>query len=311
MSTRDIILQVFDKQWAWMKAQTTAHTIEKGMIVIALLSTIVLWASAFAGIRVALDSYTALQVAVLRNLIASIVLIPYAIFMRFGVPQLRDIPGIFLLGLVGFALYTISLNMGQRTVSSGAASFIISAEVAVISMLAAILFGERINAIGWAGIVLCIVGVGIISATSSGGIQVTMDALFVVIAMICLSTYSVMQKLFMARYSASTLTTYAIWGGTICLLPFLPDAFVSIAESTHKANIALIYLGIFPTVIAYTTWAYVISKIPASKAGAFLTIIPFVATIIAWLVVGEVVTVSSILGGLIIIVGVVLVNQFS
>src|SRR5688500_12644360 len=88
------------------------------------LITIVFWASAFAGIRVGLESFSPTSLALLRYLVASLVLLIIAIIRRRPLPQLRDMPAIALLGFLGFSAYNVALNIGEIAVSAGVASFI-------------------------------------------------------------------------------------------------------------------------------------------------------------------------------------------
>ncbi len=92
--------------------------------VVAAATTILLWASAFPGIRAGLDAYGPGQLALLRYLFASLTMgmIAFAGRRSFHRPRLRDLPGIFALGAMGFAIYHGALNHGQVTVTSGSAS---------------------------------------------------------------------------------------------------------------------------------------------------------------------------------------------
>jgi drug/metabolite transporter (DMT)-like permease len=68
-------------------------------------------------------------------------------------------------------------------------------------------------------------------------------------------------------------------------------------------------MGLFPGVVAYIAWSYVLSRIPASQAGSYLALIPVVALFLAWLWLGEIPTLSALLGGAVVLAGVMLVNR--
>ena len=74
------------------------------------------------------------------------------------------------------------------------------------------------------------------------------------------------------------------------------------------ATLAVVYLGIFPAAIAYVLWNYALSRMPATLLSSFLYLSPVIASFIAWVWLGEVPALLTILGGAIAIVGVILVQ---
>lgn len=284
----------------------------KKMDILALSAaglTLLFWASAFAGIRVGLSAYSPGQMALLRFLVASLVLAGYAVYKRLRLPELRDLPLIAVCGLLGISIYHTSLNYGEITVSAGAASFLISLSPIFTALLAVTFLGERLPAIGWAGMTISLLGAALISWGVGEGIRFEAGSLLVLLSAVCTSIFFVIQKPLLTRYQPFEFTTYALWAGTLGLLVFLPGLPSAVLEAAPEVTGAVVYLGVFPAALAYVSWSYVLSRLPASRAVSLLYLSPPLATVIALVWLGEVPNHYTLSGGLLALVGVILVNQ--
>jgi drug/metabolite transporter (DMT)-like permease len=273
-----------------------------------LAVVLVLWASAFAGIKAGLVSYSPGQLALLRFLVGSTTLGVYALAMRMPIPQRRDWPGLIVAGLAGFTLYHVALNYGEVRVSAGAASLIIAAVPIFTALLAVAFLGERLRPLGWLGVAISFTGVAVITMGQGKGLAFDPYALLVVAAAVGSSVYFALQKPFLARYTPLQLTTYTMWAGTVPMLVFLPGLLRTLPHAAPAATASAVYLGVFPAAIAYLAWSWVLARTPASITASFLNISPVLAILIAAVWIHEVPTPLSLAGGVVAVAGVVIVN---
>jgi drug/metabolite transporter (DMT)-like permease len=285
-----------------MKSQITTRTW------IALFAAVLLWASAYAGIRAGLKGYSPAHLALFRFLVASVVLAIYAMRAHFRGPRWQDMPQFLLTGIFGISLYNLLLNYGEVKVTAGVSSLLISSAPIWIALISSFALKERLTLWGWAGVFLSFAGVALIAAGEGGGLHLSLHALLLAAAALSSAIYIVMQKQLLQTYNALEVTTYSIWPGTLFLAPFGTGLAHTIHVAPIGATLAIVYLGIFPAAIAFTAWAYALSHGPVNRISSFLYLVPVLAIGIAWVWLGEVPRLMSLLGGVVALAGVVIVN---
>ncbi len=278
---------------------------------ISLSIAIVLWASAFVGIRLGLTGYSPGGLATLRFLVASIVMLMIRPWMKLpAVNSWRDRLYLMLIGVLGLGIYNIALNRGELAVSSGVASFIIS-QTPVVTVLFAVLFlGEVAGFKMLIGMSVSVFGVALIALGESHVLQLNGGIFDVLLATLVGAVYSVAQKPLLKKYHAIEATTWVMLGATVFLLAgWLPVMLHEIHQATWQATWSGIYLGIFPAALGYIAWAYGLTEVPASRAVNMMYFLPLVTTLMGWLVLREVPSALSLLGGLFALAGVWIVNH--
>ena len=275
---------------------------------LAIAGTVILWASAFVGIRYSLADYSPFHVALLRFLVASLFLALFAARGSVRLPSRRDLPIIFVTGFSGIGIYNLLLNYGAMTVTAGSSSFIISTAPIMTALIAFVFLGERINRAGWCGMLLSFLGVNLIAFGQGGTLRFEIGAVFVFLAAFSTSVFFVIQKPLLTRYSSFEVTSYSIWTGTLTMLPFAGGLAHAVSHAPVLSTLTIVYLGIFPAALAYLFWSYALSRLSASRSVSFLYLIPVAATVMALLLINEVPSKLAAAGGCTSLLGVILLN---
>src|SRR5699024_4138773 len=146
------------------------------------------------------------------------------------------------------------------------------------------------------------IGIVLITIGSTGATFSFSTGLFLVFfATISTSFFFVYQKPLLLKYDPIHVTAYFTWAGTIPMLFFAPGLFDTIQQATLEANLAAIYVGIFPAALSYATWAIALSIGNVSTISSMLYLEPPIAILVAWIWLNELPSVLSMIGGFIAI----------
>ncbi len=185
---------------------------------LAAAGTVLLWASAFPAITVAVRGLGPAGLAVARLAVASAALAVVAPVLGVRRPRPRDLPLIALCGLAGMTGYQLLLNAGERVVSAGTASLLVATAPVYASLLAVAFLGEHATRRRWAGSAVALAGTALIAA--SHGLGFGTSALIVLAAAVLQAIFHTAQKPLLARYTGFEVTAYAMWAGTVFILPW-------------------------------------------------------------------------------------------
>lgn len=273
--------------------------------------TVLMWASAFPAIRIALNAFSPGALAFLRFAIASAALGLYWLVARPPLPRGKDLLRVVAAGGLGISLYNLALNAGETLINAGTASFLMSIGPVFAALLGVLLTRERMTRLGAACVALSFFGVELIAVFGSGHFVFNRGAGLVLLAALCQSLQFVIQKPLLLRYNALAVTSCVIWAGTLLLLPFAPEAWAALPKAPPASLYALLFLALGPAATAYMTWSYAMSHYPVSRVVSFLYLIPPLSLLISFLFLGERPATMTLLGGTLALTGVVGVNMFA
>lgn len=278
------------------------------------LFTVTIWGSSFAAISASLQGgYSAGHLILVRFLIASIIFIVIALWpgVRFRLPHKEDLAKLIILSFIGISIYHLCVTFGQLSISAGTAGMLIGSAPIFTTIIAIIVLKERLGKIGWFGLTFGFVGILLIAlGTGGSSLGISPGVFLVLIAAFSTAIFFVYQKPLFAKYTAIELTAYFTWIGTVPFLFFAPGLFEGIQHATLEANLSAVYIGVFPTAVAYLTWAMALSYSKASSVSNTLYLEPVVAIMVTWIWLQELPSALSIGGGFIAICSVILVNMY-
>jgi drug/metabolite transporter (DMT)-like permease len=272
---------------------------------LAALVTVVVWASAFVGIRAAGEDFSPGALSLGRLALGSALLGAFVLFRREALPGRRDVPILLMIGVLWFGVYNLTLNEAERRIDAGTAAMLVNIGPILIAALAGILLREGFPRTLVVGCAIAFTGVVVISAaTSELGVGATWGAGLCIVAALAYSTAVVAQKPLLSRASALTVTWLACTIGAAFCLPFAFQLVDEIGRAERSSVAWMVYLGVFPTSVGFMTWAYALSRTSAGRMGATTYLVPPIAILIAWAFLDETPPELALLGGLLCLVGV-------
>ncbi len=276
----------------------------------AALVTVAAWASAFIGIRAAGEDISPGALSLGRLLVGSLALGAVVAVRREPLPARRDIPGIVMCGLLWFGIYSVALNEAERRIDAGTAAMLVNVGPVLIALLAGILLREGFPRSLLAGSAVAFAGAVLIGlATSEGGIAAGGGAALCLLAALAYAGGVVSQKPVLSRVSALQVTFLACAVGTLACLPFAPTMVGELGSAPGSSVRWMVYLGLVPTALAFTTWAYALSQTTAGRMGATTYLVPPLAILMGWLILSETPPVLALAGGALCLGGVVLARR--
>ena len=276
----------------------------KHLPLLAALVAVVLWASAFVGIRAAGQSFSPGALALGRLAVGSVLLGAVALSRPFLRLSRRELALLLLAGVLWFGVYNVVLNEAERRVDAGTAAMLVLVAPIIVVMLAAVFLKERTTPNLLLGGALAFAGVLVIGFASSSGSASLVGVILCLVAALSSAVGVVAEKPVLNRIPALQVTWICCAVGTVFCLPYAPVLVRELKVAPAGRVAWLLFLGAFPTSVAFTTWAYALARGSAGRLAATAYLIPPIAIVMSWLILGEVPRLIAVLGGALCLVGV-------
>ncbi|MEK4971167.1 DMT family transporter [Niallia sp. FSL R7-0648] len=283
---------------------------EKGIHIyyLACISAVILWSGSFITTKLAYETFAPIQLGAGRTLIAALIIwIIRKITNSTEKIRNKDRKRLFLSGLLGITLYFTLENIGVQMTSASNAALIVASFPAITALLEFFLYRSKPSLQKILGIFLAITGVAILTQIKvDGSNQSFWGNLILLGAGIVWACYNFVTKDITRKYSAMTITSYQMTVGTLCFIPFL----LWEDEAWKMPNVisitSLLFLSIGCSVAAFILYNYGLKKLSASASVSFMNLVPVLGIVFSVFLLKEIVTLTQVIGGAIVIIGVIL-----
>ena len=279
----------------------------------SVILAMIFWGFTFVAFKFANESFRPITIVFFRLFVSIFFLFGFALlFRRLVRIRKQDQKWFWLMALFEPFFYFLGEAYGLTLVTATIGAVIISTIPLIVPFAAYYFFRERLTLMNRIGLVISFGGVLMVILTKSKGISVDPKGILLLFAAVVSAVgYTMIVKKLIDDYNPITVTTYQSFYGLLMFLPLFLIMELPVPELQHvptSSLLAVVYLGVFPAALAYVTWAYALSRSPASIVASFLYLSPVLATLIAWVWLREVPAVLSLAGGGLSLCGVVLVN---
>lgn len=261
--------------------------------------------------KVAARDVEPFTLTLVRSLIAASA-VSLLLLFRGRFPRIRreDWPLVLLLAFLAVPLNQFLFLSGIRSTTPSNAALLYATTPILVVLFSRWLLGERLTRRKLIGVGLGFVGVAIVILERGvdASMQYVHGNLIIYVAVIAWGLYTVLGKRLITQYgpldaSAITLLTGTLIFLPIGILPALQFDYSSIGGWTWAQ---ILYLGVITSVVAYLMWYYALARVEAGKVALFANLQPILTTVLAFVLLGQDVTMQFVLGGALAILGVVI-----
>lgn len=296
-----------------------------------------MWAGQYAAYKTATASMGPITVSAWTFLIAALVLLPFLLCekrrpsppesprqqsksplspLRLRTWSRRDITGFVVIGVFGLIPASAFLAWGtMRSTASNAAIIYLTIPI-ITAVLATVILGERMTRARWLSLFIALCGVLILSDIDWRHLDLMsgrylLANLLVLLACFSSSFYNVYSKGLLRRFSPLEVLVVGYGIAVVVSLPLLvwvePLAVAQIKRYTAATWFSVAILSVFSWGIAMVLWMFLLKRLDVSQASVSVYLLPFLGVVISAVTLGEKITLTMIVGGLLTLAGTILV----
>jgi drug/metabolite transporter (DMT)-like permease len=213
---------------------------------------------------------------------------------------------IVLYGVLWFASYNVALNAASQRIDAGTASMLVNLGPLLVAVLAGVLLKEGFPTPLLTGLAVSFAGVAVIGTSGDAPSGSLLGMALAVLAAAFYASGVLSQKVALRLVDPATATLGGTAVGALVLSPFLPQLVRDLVAAPTSARLWLVYLGVVPTALGFSLWAYALSRAPAGRTASATLAVPALVVAISWIVLDEVPTPRAMVGGTVALLGVMI-----
>jgi drug/metabolite transporter (DMT)-like permease len=277
-----------------------------------LLGANVVYATSYVATRVVLDDLPPALLALVRLVLGAAVLIPIARALEPPAekPDRGDAWRIVWMGILGFAGAFAFTNWGLARSTATNAALLIIVEPVSIMVLSPMLLGERMTRREAAGAAVAVLGALAVVVNGIPGLTHALAPhwrgdLLLVLAGLAYGAYTLIGRGVLARHSPLRVTARSIVWGAAVMVPFAVVEWLGGARPvlTPSSVAGGLYLAVVITAFGYLLWNWALARVAAPQVAVFVTVQPIGGAILGVVLLREPLTVFTVAGGLLVVVG--------
>ena len=284
---------------------------------VCLVLTMLFWGGTFVAGRVLSENLHPQTASSLRFILASVMLLSAILIRDKSLPGLskKQWGAMALLGLTGVFAYNLFFFAGLQTVEAGRASMIIAVNPVVTSLIAILFLGERCDLPRSVGMVLSVSGAFLViskghPASFFQGNSVMMGEFYIVGCVLSWSAYTLIGKQLLKDIEPLIAVAYSCTLGAVFLsaIALYSGHLAEIKELTAMSAVCLFYFAFFGTTLGFIWFYDGVKKLGAARAAMYVNLVPVSGVLLGVLILGEKLSSSLIIGGLLVFAGLYFIN---